>query len=284
MDTTVTSSVSADLTTTEDALAIAPVEHDETNTGITSWLGSGMNKVMAIFGKDKPDSLQTQQMNAGLMGKLEACDTRLATLHKEREDLQKAYDQTVLATKHIEAKYENNLNFIRSKLNDLRVHMLGIVQEMNERAHTIASPDTKDDDIIQTFHALVTMVEKLKTPAGTSFTQLFPHVNMEGVKVCVDYSRAIAMNKKILGEIAKKRDEETPIRKSLEEVKHQTAQVQKEVDLIREFQMRHARLSADQVSVPMVDAAPVPLIDDRHRIVNREGSPSLTIPPNHISK
>jgi len=281
MDTT-------DLTTTQDAFALTPTEHDETNnTGITSWLGSGVNKVMAIFGKDKPDSLQTQQMNAGLMGKLEACDTRLATLHKEREDLQKAYDQTVLATKHIEAKYDNNLNFIRSKLNDLRVHMLSVVQEMNERARTIASPDAKDDDIIQTFHALVTMVEKLKTPAGTSFTQLFPHVNMEGVKVCVDYSRAIAMNKEILREIAKKRDEETPIRKSLEEVKHQTAQVQKEVDLIREFQMRHARLSADQVGVPMVDAAPVPLIDDRHRIVDRSSSlphPLLPSPPTHPSK
>ena len=59
------------------------------------------------------------------------------------------------------------------------------------------------------------------------------------------------------------------------------------VDLIREFQMRHARLSADQVGVPMVDAAPVPLIDDRHRIVDRSSSlphPLLPSPPTHPSK
>ena len=152
--------------------------------------------------------------------------------------------------------------------------MFKVMASMSQRLEKLRSHDARDDDIIETFHALVTMVDQLKTPAGTQFASLFPHIAMDGVKVSVDYSRAIAMNKTILQEVAAKRDEEGPLLKSLEEIKHEITHVQKEVDLIREFQMRHARISADQVAVPMVDGAPKPLIGDSLHIQER---PSMSL-------
>lgn len=214
-------------------------------------------------------SAETKEMNVSLMGKLKACDSQLDALHKQREDATHAYDRAVLATKAVEAKYQNNLKFIQDKLNDLRVHMVKVIGDMATKASRIQNPGAKDDDIIETFHSLVSMVDLLKTPAGTQFSSLFPHIAMDGVKVSVDYSQAVAMNKTILQEVAAKRDEEGPLLKRLEEIKHEIKHVQREVDLIREFQMKHARISADQVAVPMVDGAPKPLIGDDLTITSR---------------
>ena len=219
-------------------------------------------------------SAETKEMNVSLMGKLKACDTQLSVLHKQREEATAEYDKAVLATKAVESKYQNNLKFIQDKLNDLREHMLKVIQEMVQKSQRIRSPGARDDDIIETFHALVSTVDLLKTPAGTQFSSLFPHIAMDGVKVSVDYSQAVAMNKTILQEVAAKRDQEGPLLKRLEEIKHEIKHVQREVDLIREFQMKHARISADQVAVPMVDGAPKPLIGHDLHIRGRSPPPS----------
>lgn len=227
-------------------------------------------------------STETKEMNMSLMGKLKACDSQLNVLHKQREDVTADYDKAVLATKAVEAKYQNNLKFIKDKLNALREHMLKVIQEMIQKSQTIRTPDAKDDDIIETFHSLVSTVDLLKTPAGTQFSSLFPHIAMDGVKVSVDYSQAVAMNKTILQEVAAKRDEEGPLLKRLEEIKYEIKHVQREVDLIREFQMKHARISADQVAVPMVDGVPKPLIGDDLHICDRSSS-SLEEPTRRVS-
>lgn len=263
----------------------------------SSWIPGPLSNLVSTAGALSLSALkgltspETKEMNLSLLGKLKACDTQLDTLHRQREEASAAYDAAVLATNAVQSQYENNLQFIQEKLEELRKHMLHVIQEMVQKSAVIRSPDhgdavgVKDDDIIETFHSLMTTVEQLKSPAGTQFSSLFPHIAMDGVKVSVDYAQAVAMNKTILQEVAAKRNEEGPLLKRLEEVKRDIRVLQKEVDLIRDFQMKHARISADQVAVPMVDGAPKALIADDLHIqprskVSDEAYPFPPAPPN----
>jgi len=280
------------LTSSTDVIAtnqVPSLTRPEDKSHWASWLSGPLSTIVSSAGGalarvTSMATPETKEMNMSLMEKLKACDSQLDTLHRQREEASASYDKAVLSTKAVEAKYENNMKFIQDKLNDLRIHMFQVMDGMAKRLEPLRGPRAKDDDIIETFHALMSMVEQLKTPAGTQFTQLFPHINMDGVKVCVDYSKAVALNKTILQEVAAKRDEEGPLRKRLEELKHEIKHVQREVDLIREFQMKHARIAADQVPVPMVDGAPKALVGDdlhiqeRDAVAPSQSHPSLAAP------
>lgn len=218
-----------------------------------------------IYGK-----VETEKMNSGIMKKLNICNMRLDELRRTRLELETEYNSAVIATKNIESKYNNNLEFIRNKIDDLRIHMIQAVDEMSARLDPLRTTGARDNDVIDTYNSLSSLVEKLKEPAGTQFSQLFPHINMDGVKVAVDYSTAISMNKLILQDIAVSRERETPLLKKLEEIKREIVQVEKEVSLIREFQINHARIVSDQVYTPMVSSGIVAIVDDNQLIQNRE--------------
>lgn len=212
---------------------------------------------------------ETENINASILGTLSSCNARLDELRRKRLELETEYQSAVLTTKNIESIYKNNLNFINKKIDDIRVNMIRTVDAMSGCLDPLRVAGVSNNEVIDVYNSVSTLVEKLKEHAGTQFSHMFPHINMDGVKVAVDYSTAIAMNKTILQEIAVSREKEAPTLKKLEETRREIYQLEKEVDLVREFQINHSRLISDKVHVPMVSENPVPLVDDTHNIRER---------------
>lgn len=229
------------------------------------WLGSSV--FGSVFsGESTAMTIQDKQMSTSILSKLKVCDSELERLYKKKDEIQKTYDVAVLETKQAESKYKNNLEFIQEKIGLLQKHMIQTVQALSEIATPITQPGVNDSQVLDAFQKMVGVLETFRHPGGVTLNQLFPHVDLSGVKMSVDYSQAIKLNKTLLDNIAAKRNEETPILRELESISSHIKHIKEETDIIRDFQSRHARHSASG-DVPLVNGTPVHLVDDNHQLV-----------------
>lgn len=248
-------------------------EETGSQSAVARVFGAARQAMQALTALTGQRSLPAQDkaLASGIVGKLQACD---AALHARRQELQSALaeeERHAATTRAVEAQYMSNLDAINGRVADLKAHMTTVIGTMAERVAALKSLEgaaASNNDVLEVFAKLMDDADALRAPRGVPLPKLFEHVNMEGVKLSLDYSAAVSANKTLLVDIARRRDAGAPLRLRVETVKRSIAALQNESALLREFQMKHAQLAAASTDTPVVHGEPTAVVDDSLQIVN----------------
>lgn len=203
------------------------------------------------------DEYDTQLIDGSLSNRLSHADQYLDKLYQCEKYCQNQYDQAVLKTKEIESKYENNMDLIQSKIDNIKNEIYQFHQNISNIVdNTKTAPN--NEKVLESLTKIFDFTEKMKSKVGTQKT--FDHIDLQGVHTTVDYHKAIEMNKSVLNEIAKYREEEIPHQRNLQEIKNRIEKVRKEVNLIKKFKVEHSKIVSSKDD-PYVTGEARPLLD-----------------------
>lgn len=203
------------------------------------------------------DEYDINIIDGSLCNRLLHADQYLDKLYQCEKQFQNQYDQALLKTKEVESKYENNMNLIQSKIDNIKNEIYKFHNNITDIVN-----DTKNapnnDKVLECLSKIFDFTELMRSKVGT--TKAFEHIDLQGVNTSVDYIKAIEMNKTLLNEIAVLREEEIPHQRNLQEIKDRIEKIREEVNLIKKFKVDHSKVVASKNN-PHIIGESKPLLD-----------------------
>lgn len=223
----------------------------------TSYFGSMITSSKSNDPLQQLDEYDTHLIDGSLSNRLSHADQYLDKLYQCEKEYQNRYDHALLKTKEVESKYENNMNLIQSKIDNIKNEIYkfhtNITDIVNE-TKTVSN----NDKVLECLNKIFDFTELMRSKVGTKKT--FEHIDLQGVHTSVDYIKAIEMNKTLLNEIAVLREEEVPHQRNLQEVKARIEKIRKEINLIKKFKVDHSKVVASKDN-PYIIGEARPLLD-----------------------
>ena len=203
------------------------------------------------------DEYDTKLIDGSLSNRLSHADQYLDKLYQCEKQCQNSYDQALLKTKEVESKYENNMELIQSKIDNIKNEIYKFHSNITEIVNdTKTAPN--NDKVLECLSKIFDFTELMRSKIGSKKT--FEHIDLQGVHTTVDYIKAVEMNKSVLNEIAIRREDEIPHQRNLKEIKDRIVKVREEINLIKKFKVDHSKVVASKEN-PHITGEAHPLLD-----------------------
>lgn len=203
------------------------------------------------------EEYDTQLIDGSLSNRLSHADQYLDKLYECEKQCQQQYDTALLKTKEAESKYENNMNLIQSKIDNIKSEIYNFHNCITDIVN-----DTKkiknNEKVLDSLSKIFDFAEIMRSKVGIK--KVFDHIDLQGVHITVDYIKAVEMNKNILNQIAVCREEMIPYQRNLQEIKRRIDKVREEVALIKKFKVDHSKVVSSKEN-PYISGGMKPLLD-----------------------
>lgn len=189
------------------------------------------------------EEYDTHLIDGSLSNRLSHADQYLDKLYQCEKQCQNQYDQALLKTKEVESKYENNMDLIQSKIDNVKNEIYKFHSNITDIVNETKNAPN-NDKVLECLSKIFDFTELMRSKVGTK--KAFEHIDLQGVHTTVDYIKAVEMNKTLLNEIAIRREEEVPHQRNLQEIKDRIEKVREEVSLIKKFKVDHSKVVASK--------------------------------------
>ena len=241
-------------------------ESDKVNTltsGIYSTF-SYLGSLIRVPGSSDPISklneYDTKMIDGSLINRLDHADKYLEKLYEAEKYAQRQYDNAVLHTKEVESKYENNMEMIQQKIDDIKRKLLDHHNKCAPLIRDIGSSECTNEKVLEYMSSIFDFGEELKSNLCGG-QKIFNHIDLKGVQTTVDYCKVVELNKTLLDEIASRREAEIPFKRTMLEIRGKIKKVGDEVALIKKFKTEHSKILSGG-NDPVICGEPTKLLDD----------------------
>ena len=219
--------------------SIIPSLRDVTGyfSSVIPWLPSNSEQL-------EIEEWDTKMIDGSLVNRLNSADKYLQRLKTTRDKVQAQYDKTATETKNIRAQYDNNLECINNKIQEIRNDVMKFQENIASLvlANTGTEADKFNEQTLEAVRKIFDFTEKLKYKIGNNGDGIFKHIDTLGVQNTTDYYRAMELNKRILDKVAENKEMERPLEKKLIEIDAASSKVTREIQLIKDFKVAHTKI------------------------------------------